>query len=289
MLSLPGSLISRIKGDVKVLHFATCWRVTRTDGVIIRVTDHNCELEVDEELTDVRFIYTPVTGFNTSAREFASGLKERNAEITGAISSDLILPEDLRAGRYRNAEVREMLVDWSHAWAGPYYANEYSIVSLSYDGAIWKADVIGPSAAKLLKPSGRIYNRTCDADLFDGRCKVNRASFTQSGTVTAVANPRRTFTISVSQPDNYFERGELSFTSGGLTGLTFEIAWHVGGQISFYLQTPFNVAIGHAFTIVPGCDQLKETCKNKFSNLVNFRGYPYLIGNDRMIRTPDAK
>ena len=37
---------------------------------------------------------------------------------------------------------------------------------------------------------------------------------------------------------------------------------------------------GTAFSIVAGCDKQFSTCKTKFANPVNFRGFPHLPGND---------
>ena len=37
---------------------------------------------------------------------------------------------------------------------------------------------------------------------------------------------------------------------------------------------------GDAFTIVAGCDKRFATCKAKFANPLNFRGFPHLPGND---------
>ena len=39
------------------------------------------------------------------------------------------------------------------------------------------------------------------------------------------------------------------------------------------------VGLGDTFTIVAGCDGNATTCRNRFHNLVNFRGEPYIIGN----------
>src|SRR3954469_18577103 len=101
MLKLPGSLKAQISGNVRVLRFASCWRITRTDGVIIRVTDHNCALTVMDDSPNQN-VFSPVTAFVPSARQLEASLKERNVELQGAISSDLITPDDLRAGRYRD-------------------------------------------------------------------------------------------------------------------------------------------------------------------------------------------
>jgi len=34
-----------------------------------------------------------------------------------------------------------------------------------------------------------------------------------------------------------------------------------------------TIAGGDAITLVPGCDRLRDTCLNKFANLVNFLGF----------------
>ena len=44
--------------------------------------------------------------------------------------------------------------------------------------------------------------------------------------------------------------------------------------------------VADTFNIIAGCDKLAATCKTKFSNMVNFGGFPFIPGNDKMIRTP---
>ena len=36
---------------------------------------------------------------------------------------------------------------------------------------------------------------------------------------------------------------------------------------------------GDAFTVYPGCDKTRNTCLNKFNNLLRFRGFPYTPEN----------
>ena len=40
------------------------------------------------------------------------------------------------------------------------------------------------------------------------------------------------------------------------------------------------LAAGQTFTITAGCDKHLDTCKAKFANTVNFRGFPHMPGND---------
>ena len=44
-----------------------------------------------------------------------------------------------------------------------------------------------------------------------------------------------------------------------------------------------DVAIADAFSITAGCDKQFPTCKAKFANTANFRGFPYMPGNDAVI------
>ena len=40
------------------------------------------------------------------------------------------------------------------------------------------------------------------------------------------------------------------------------------------------LALAAEFDIIAGCDKRFETCRTKFANHVNFRGFPYMPGND---------
>ena len=40
------------------------------------------------------------------------------------------------------------------------------------------------------------------------------------------------------------------------------------------------------FRIIAGCDKRAETCRKKFSNLLNFRGFPLIPGDDWVTAYP---
>ncbi len=75
--------------------FAHCWRITRTDGTIIRTTDHDVPLTVGTET------FAPASGFTASARQKQAGLAEQNFEVIGVLDSDAITDADLRLGLRR--------------------------------------------------------------------------------------------------------------------------------------------------------------------------------------------
>jgi uncharacterized phage protein (TIGR02218 family) len=38
--------------------------------------------------------------------------------------------------------------------------------------------------------------------------------------------------------------------------------------------------VGDSLTLLAGCDKSFETCRDKFANHLNFRGFPHMPGND---------
>ena len=58
------------------------------------------------------------------------------------------------------------------------------------------------------------------------------------------------------------------------------------GQIRFFSPLMHEVVVGDRIRIVPGCDGEPSTCKNRFHNMINFRGEPYIPGNDYSVSYP---
>ena len=70
-------------------------------------------------------------------------------------------------------------------------------------------------------------------------------------------------------------------------------------EITLFLAVPFNVQAGDMGAIYPGCDKRLTTCINKFiitgsqdfdaGNINNFRGEPYVPGQDEFFNYPDSR
>lgn len=110
-------------------------------------------------------------------------------------------------------------------------------------------------------------------------------------------------TPNASAPANWFTDGELTFTSGLNNGFSFEIKTWDGTTLGLFLPMPFSPAPGDTFTIEPGCDKTPTaTGCLKFqgystdglqtiiapTNILNFRGEPFISGNDLYYQFPDA-
>jgi uncharacterized phage protein (TIGR02218 family) len=88
--------------------------------------------------------------------------------------------------------------------------------------------------------------------------------------------------------------GKLSFTSGANAGRAAEVKRHAvsGGPITFEVTIELwqamseAVASGDGFSITPDCDKNFATCRDRFANAANFRGFPYMPGNDAVLAAP---
>lgn len=82
----------------------------------------------------------------------------------------------------------------------------------------------------------------------------------------------------------YFDFGVLTWTSGLNNGLSMEVKNYVPGIIVLALPMPFDIAVGDTYSMHAGCDKRLETCRDRFNNIVNFRGEPYLPGIDKVVQ-----
>ncbi|NJO56345.1 MAG: DUF2163 domain-containing protein [Rhodospirillales bacterium] len=263
-----------------------CWRVTRRDGVARGFTDH------DRSLTFAGLTYEAATGFQSTEVRESLGLSVDNLDVQSAITSDTLTEEDLVAGLYDDAEVTILRVNW----AAPDQRTTVRVGTLGEvrrQGSIFSAEIRG-LAHYLHQPKGRLFQYTCDADLGDARCGVDLTSPTLrgTGTIVAVVDGRRfTATGLDTFATGWFSRGLARFTSGAADGQAIEVKDHARTGPLATVELMGRRRDCPSSPVKPlssqsGCDKHLGTCRTKFSNTVNFRGFPHMPGNDFLIRGP---
>ncbi len=265
----------------------TCWRVTRGDGVVLGFTDHDRAILFD----DVE--HEPETGLDATAAVSHSGLQVGGLEVTGAFASDTIAENDLEAGLYDNARVEAWLVNWA-APEERHLMRIGSIGEVRREGEAFTAEVRSLSHA-LDQERGRIFRATCDADLGDARCGVDLESDDWSASATVVETDGfSTLVASVpgDRPSGFFDAGALTFTSGANAGRRSEVLRHKrdddGDHLTLWQPMADAIEAGDAFTVSAGCDKRFSTCRDRFANAENFRGFPHIPGNDFALSYPTA-
>ncbi len=79
----------------------------------------------------------------------------------------------------------------------------------------------------------------------------------------------------------------LSGAAEGLIGLVKNDRLSGDGRrIELWEALRAAVARGDAVRIEAGCDKRAETCRLKFNNLLNFRGFPHIPGEDWQMSYP---
>lgn len=285
MRAIPPALQARLDGGVTTL--CRCWIVRRRDGAVQGFTDHDGDLVVEDVTCRAG------TGFNSSEATARFDLSAGGADIAGALSDESLSEADLAAGRYDAASVETWLVDWS-APALRALTARGSLGEVKREGRAFTAELRGLADA-LGQPSGRLYTARCAADLGDARCKVDLTSpaFRGAGGVIAVESASTLVASGLEGfADGWFTGGRLTWTAGTNAGLAVEVKDHrvVAGvaRLSLWQAMPEAVTEGDVFTVTAGCDKRFVTCRDRFANGANFRGFPHIPGNDFVIAAPEA-
>lgn len=285
MLSIPTALQVKLSSGVTTL--ARAWVVRRRDGAIQGFTDHDRDLVVSGVTCRAG------TGFDASEATSRFDLAVDGAEISGALADDSLSDRDLAAGRYDAAQVETWLVDWSDPSLAAMLARGF-IGEVRREGEAFTAELRGLGDL-LSQESGRLYTATCHADLGDARCRADLSAPSRHGTglVTSLAATAAFHASGLDGfADGVFTAGRLTWTSGANMSLAMEIKQHrvAAGvvQIVLWQAMAEPIAIGDAFAVTAGCDKRFTTCRDRFANTLNFRGFPQIPGNDFLLQAPTS-
>lgn len=80
--------------------------------------------------------------------------------------------------------------------------------------------------------------------------------------------------------------GALRWMSGANCGIAQAVVACDAGSVTLADPPPFPVVAGTRVLLTEGCDKRMATCSGRFGNAANFRGEPYLPGNDLLTRYP---
>lgn len=216
--------------------------------------------------------YTPIA---IQREEIPSGTQEESQlELRVRLPRDVDLVNDyayapgppvlsLEILRYHQGD--DSAVEYVTAWKGP-------VTGFSITGNT--ASLIVPSIFSVLL-TGTIptvsYQTVCNHRLYDDRCQVSRASFSETSTVQQVQGTEITVASS-SFADGVLVGGELVNTTTNERRL---IIANVGSAITVNL-TFAGLSVGDTVEFVAGCDHSFDTCRDKFNNTLHFGGHPYI-------------
>lgn len=253
----------------------TCVKVTRKDTQVKGFTNHDVTLQIGG------VDYLPTPALERIVMNLRSNAEVSNQEFAAAFALDLN-EDDLANGIYDEAQIEVFKVDWSNPSNGTVdvFNGQLGLVQWSEDG--FRADIFN-DMVKLERQIGVTVTPKCRHNLFGqisdtsvGACGLNAATFTSTGSISSVTTNQIAFVSSALSPtraDGYIENGLLTWTSGNNSGAVSHVKSYQSNTISLFLPTTFAMQVGDTFSVVAGCDKNFDTCKNKFSNAVNFGGF----------------
>jgi uncharacterized phage protein (TIGR02218 family) len=283
MKTLSTGLAAHLASGVTTMVY--CWQLTRRDGATYGFTEH------DQDVVYGGITYEAATGFTASQIQQSLGLAVDNLDAQGALSSLSITETDLLAGRYDDAIIQLFWVNWVDPTQDVQIAKG-NLGEVKRQGTAFSAELRSLSH-RMNQKVGSVYGRTCSAVLGDARCKVALASSAYQGTGTiGNAGLLRVFEVTglSGYAADWFSAGTLVFSSGANDGLAFEIKSHARTSgvdiVELWATTGLPIAVGDTATFTAGCKKDLDTCRVKFANVLNFRGFPHIPGSDAVTRYP---
>jgi len=261
------------------------WIVTRKDGTIMGFTDHDRELVVEGVSCRAD------AGLSAKALQQTTGLSVDNSEAIGALSDASITETDIQAGRFDGAEVRTYLVNWA---SPEERVLEFrgTLGEITRSGGAFRAELRGLTEL-LNQPQGFAFQPGCSAILGDRRCRFDTGT---PGFFVDVAleeaSDGRVFRFAEFPvfADRWFEHGRFEVLSGEAEGLVGVVKIDrldgSGRLIELWQSVTATLGAGDLIRVVAGCNKTAGTCRAKFGNFLNFRGFPHVPGEDWLSSYP---
>jgi hypothetical protein len=260
-----------------------------------RITRNNCKWTIGTEVTELN-------------------LTIASSPLDGTMIGSYTFLQACIAGIFDGARLkheRVFMPTVGDCSAGSIVMNVYYIADLTIDRL--KVQMLCKNLMEPLNiPLPRnTYQPSCAHALFDAGCTLTRSTYAvnstivSSGSLTAAvmvfqAAAQKNPPVAVQRssgmtgngimigpaasPADWYALGKIVFTSGQNNGYQRTVKAStqnlVSGNNTVFATLsspfPFVPAVGDALTVYPGCDRTQLTCQQKFSNLVHFKGFPFI-------------
>lgn len=275
MKTVSANLKSHLQGET--LTICTLWKITRTDEQVFGFTDNS------RDVVYGGVTYEAATGHTPSSIKTSAALNVDNLEVESVLNAATITEADVEAGLWDFATVEIMLVNYLSLADGHMLLRKGWLGNVKTGRNAFIAELRG-MMQPLQQTIGRIYTPACDVALGSAKCGITLASYTVTGAVTTATSGQVFTDTARSEVDGYFDGGLITWTSGLNDGYQMEVKTSTAAGVITLQQSMQNATvIGDTYSLSAGCDKTLDTCKAKFSNVVNFRGFPHIPGLDKMV------
>lgn len=268
MKQASGWLKNRLASDVTAL--CRILKISRTDGVNLYLTD------ADNDVIFGGNTYKADSTFMCSAISFSTTDKEsQSVTLEIMMTDDGLKEDDVRGRRYAGAIAEVSVIDYEFPQFGAIKHFRGLVGGILIRRATAVIEV-GPLSMHRAPTVGyESFSPSCRASLGDGRCQfvfasLHKVAFTVSTFVGKVV----TMTADPGVAANFYAFGFIEWVTGNNAGLVSKVTASAGAALTIGEQPPTPFVNGDTGIVYSGCDKIITTCRDKFSNVVNFRGEP---------------
>lgn len=264
----------RVFFDRELDTVATFWRIYRRDGAALAFTSH------DRDLTFGGIRHLAAPGMIPAAIRLTSELSNDSAEVQGALNHDSLREDELAAGLFDEAAIEIGAVDWMSLENHTLYTGQ--IGRIEDDQSQFSAEL--RSTKSLLEQD--IVPRTsptCRAEFCGRGCGLSAVRFSSVHVLAASDLETNRVRFAGLDGEAYVD-GRLRFMAGAQTGMVFGVIDADGEWLILDRPLVAGTPIGTRAELREGCDHTVATCAGRFANAANFRGEPFLPGNDLLAR-----
>jgi uncharacterized phage protein (TIGR02218 family) len=264
----------RVFFDRELDTVATFWRIYRRDGTALAFTSH------DRDLTFGGITHRAAPGMIPAAIRLTSELANDSAEVQGALNHDSIREAELSAGLFDDAAIEIGAVDWSSLDHHTLYTGQ--IGQIEDDQSQFSAEL---RSTKSLLEQDLVprTSPTCRAEFCGRGCGLSAVRFTSVHPLAAIDLEANRVRFAGLDSEDHVD-GRLRFLAGPQTGIAFVIIDADGDWLVLDRPLLAGTVPGTRAQLREGCDHTIATCGSRFGNAANFRGEPFLPGNDLLAR-----
>jgi uncharacterized phage protein (TIGR02218 family) len=264
----------RVFFDRELDTVATFWRIYRRDGAALAFTSHDRDLSFG----GIRHLAAP--GMIPAAIRLTAELANDSAEVQGALNHDSIREDDLAAGLFDDAAIEIGAVDWTNLEHHTLYTGQ--IGRIEDDRSQFSAE-LRSSKSLLEQDLVPRTSPTCRAEFCGRGCGLSAVRFTTVRTVDTI-DPESNRVRFAGLDGEVHVDGRVRFMGGPQTGVVFGVIDADGEWLMLDRPLVEGTFSGTRAELREGCDHTIATCSERFGNAANFRGEPFLPGNDLLAR-----